>query len=81
MDRLQRLNCTLDYIEKSLASDIEYKKIARLAGCSFSHFHRLFSFLTNVTLAEYIRRRRLTLAASELQNEKTRIIDLALIRI
>lgn len=64
MDSLKNLNAALNYIEQHLADEIDYKEAARLAVCSEYHFKRMFSFLAGVTLSEYIRRRRLTLARS-----------------
>lgn len=75
---LERMNRALSYIEEHLSGDIDYKEVARLSYCSEYHFKRMFSFLAGVTLSEYIRRRRLTLAAFELQNNNTKIIDVAL---
>jgi len=78
MEWLERMNRAMDYIELNLTEDIELGEIARRACCSSHEFQRMFSFITNVTLAEYIRRRRLTLAALELQsNEGKRVIDIA----
>ncbi len=77
MDSLERLNHALRYIEENLENDIDLKAAARLAACSEYHFQRMFSFLSGITLWEYIRRRRLTLAALELNNSSVRIIDLA----
>ena len=78
MDWLERMNAAMDYIEAHLADDISYDEIARIACCSTYHFQRMFPFITGVTLSEYIRRRRLTLAAFELQTEGVRVIDVAL---
>ncbi|HYE83535.1 MAG TPA: AraC family transcriptional regulator [Clostridia bacterium] len=77
MDSLKKMNEALDYIEENLTDDTDFKEVARLACCSEYHFRRMFSFLAGVTLSEYIRRRRLTLAAFELNNSSMRIIDLA----
>ncbi len=77
MDSLKRMNDALNYIEKNLDNDIALKEVARLACCSEYHFQRMFSFLSGITLSEYIRRRRLTVAAFELNNSNIRIIDLA----
>lgn len=77
MDSLIRMNDALSYIEENLDNEIDLKEVARLALCSEYHFHRMFSFLSGITLSEYIRRRRLTLAAFELNNRNIRIIDLA----
>ncbi len=66
MDVLEKLNEALRYIEENLAGEIDYREAARRAACSEYHFRRMFSFLAGVPLSEYIRRRRLTLAAFEL---------------
>jgi len=77
MDSLKEMNEALNYIEENLDGEVDFKKVARLALCSEYHFQRMFSFLAGVSLSEYIRRRRLTLAAFELNNSNIRIIDLA----
>lgn len=77
MDLLAKMNGALNYIEENLTADIDFKEMARLACCSEYHFRRMFSFLAGITLSEYVRRRRLTLAAFELINSNVRIIDLA----
>ncbi|SDY11721.1 AraC family transcriptional regulator [Evansella caseinilytica] len=77
MDLLEKMNDALNYIEENLTSEIDYKEIARLACCSEYHFKRMFSFIAGVALSEYIRRRRLTLAAFELKNSDLRVIDVA----
>lgn len=74
---LENMNRALKYIEDNLTTDIDLKEIARLALCSEYHFRRMFSSLAGVTLSEYIRRRRLTLAAFELGNSNMRILDIA----
>lgn len=77
MDSIKNMNEALSYIEKNLLDEIDLKEVARLALCSEYHFQRMFSFLSGVTLSEYIRRRRLTLAALELNNSNIKVIDLA----
>lgn len=78
MDLLDQMNASLNYIEDNLDSEIDIAAAAKLAYCSSYHFQRMFSFVTGVPLAEYIRRRRLTLAAIELQNNSVKVIDAAL---
>lgn len=78
MDWLKRINGAIDYIEDNLSGDIDYEEIAKLAYCSTYHFQRLFSFITDITLSDYIRRRRLTLAAFDLQNSNVKVIDVAM---
>ncbi|MEC1925796.1 AraC family transcriptional regulator [Bacillus velezensis] len=78
MDSLKRMNSALTYIEENLTNAIDFKEAARLAFCSEYHFKRMFSFLTGISLSEYIRRRRLTLAAFELKDRSVKVIDLAI---
>ncbi len=78
MDTLDNMKNAIDYIENNLEAEIEYTRVAQIALCSQYHFQRMFAFLIGIPLSEYIRRRRLTLAAFELQNSNIKIIDLAL---
>lgn len=78
MDLLTKMNGALNFIEENLTDEIDLKEVARQAYCSEYHFKRMFSFLAGVTLSEYIRRRRLTLAAFEIINTNSKIIDVAI---
>jgi AraC family transcriptional regulator len=78
MDWVKRMNEAIRYIEDHLADEIDYAEAAKVACCSAYHFQRMFSFMAEVSLSEYIRRRRLTLAAFELQNSRIKVVDLAL---
>ena len=78
MDLLKNMNKALAYIEENLEHEIDYKKIASIAHCSEYHFRKMFSFLAGITLAEYIRRRRLTNAGFELSSQNVKVIDIAL---
>lgn len=78
MDTLENMKNAIDYIEDNLDAEIEYIRVAQIALTSQYHFQRMFAFLIGVPLSEYIRRRRLTLAAFDLQNGNEKIIDLAL---
>lgn len=77
MDTLTSMNKALEYIEENLTDELDYSQISKIAFCSEYHFKRMFSFLAGISLSEYIRRRRLTLAAIELKNKNLRIIDIA----
>ena len=77
MEWLDRLNDALNYIEDNLKSEIEYEMAAKIACCSTYHFQRMFSYIAGVPLSEYIRNRRLTMAALDLQNGD-KVIDVAL---
>lgn len=67
MDWHEKMNAAVDYIEDNLTGTIDIWEAARLARCSEYHFRRMFSFIAGVPVSEYIRRRRLTLAAMDLQ--------------
>ncbi len=77
MDWLVKMNSAIDYIEANLKGEIDFDIVAMKACCSSYNFQRMFSFITDITLAEYIRRRRLTQAALELQNSDVKVIDVA----
>lgn len=78
MDLLKNMNGAIKFIEDNLTNEIDFKEVARLAYCSEYHFKRMFSFLAGISLSEYIRRRRLTLAAFELKDNTIKVIDIAI---
>ena len=78
MDWITGLQKAIDYIEGNITEKIDYEEIARLSYSSSFNFQRTFSILTGITLGEYIRNRRLTLAGTELSMSKAKIIDIAL---
>jgi AraC family transcriptional regulator len=71
-------NNVINYIEENLRNDISYEEAAKMMGVSVFHFQRLFSFLTGIPIAEYIRYRRMTLAGFDIQKSNEKIIDIAL---
>jgi AraC family transcriptional regulator len=78
MEWLERLNKSVDYIEQNLGDIISYRQAAQIACCSTYHYQRMFSYIAGIPLSEYIRRRRMTVAAFELQNNDVKVIDVAL---
>ena len=78
MDWITGLQKAIDYIEKHLTEEIDYKKVAAESFSSSYHFQRVFSILCGYTLGEYIRLRRLSLAGAELASGKEKVIDVAL---
>ena len=77
MEWLKHMNDALAYIEDNLDSEISMEKASQLACCSQYHFQRMFSYIIGVPLSEYIRRRRLTKAALDLQ-KGDKVIEVAL---
>ena len=72
-----QLNQVLWYIEAHIDDTINYQKLANILGCSEYTLTRVFTLLTGYSLNEYIRRRRLTLAAADIMNGM-KIIDVAI---
>lgn len=68
---------SIDYIENNLDNDLQIEHVALVACMSKFHFQRMFHMLTGVTVAEYIRKRRLTLAAQELTKKESKVIEVA----
>lgn len=78
MEWLKKLSYAIDYIEDNLDKEISYEEAARIACCSTYYFQRMFTYVAGISLAEYIRRRRMTQAAFELQRSDKRVLDIAL---
>lgn len=76
MGWVEAIQKAIDYIEKHLHEAITIEAVAKQANASVFHFQRTFAILTDISVAEYIRRRRLTLAAQELIASNCKIIDL-----
>jgi len=73
----ERMNQAISWIERHLADEIDWTRAAREANCSHYHFLRMFEVITGITPADYVRRRRLSLAAVELGLGGMKVIDLA----
>lgn len=78
MEWIERLNASLNYIEEHLSEVIEIDDLAQIACCSNYHYQRMFTYIAGIPLSEYLRRRRMSIAAVELQQSEIKIIDLAL---
>ena len=77
MEWIERLNDAIGYIEEHLTDEIDYEKLGRIACCSSYHFQRMFAYMAGVPLSEYIRRRKMSLAAVDLQGRDMKILDVA----
>jgi AraC family transcriptional regulator len=78
MGWVESLQRAIDFMEDHLIDDLSIEDIAKQANVSEFHFQRIFTILTDIPVGEYLRRRRLTLAAQELSHSESRIIDIAL---
>lgn len=74
---IEGIQSAIAYIEDNLTEEITVKDVAEKAYVSEFHFQRIFNVLCGFTVSEYIRKRRLALAAQELSNGDVKVIDVA----
>lgn len=72
---LAKMNDALQYIEENLEGRVDHRRAAEIACASLTRFQRMFTFMTDMTVGDYIRFRKMTLAAEELQKPGARVID------
>ena len=77
MEWIQKMNAAVNYIEEHILEEPDLDKLGKLAGCSAHHFQRIFTYIGGITLTEYIRKRRMSLAAVDLKDENVKVIDVA----
>lgn len=75
---MHQFNQTMDYLEQQLTGEVDMKRFQQLSGYSYPLFSRLFSILADMTLAEYLRNRRLSEAVTDLRESSEKVIDIAL---
>ncbi|WP_080848383.1 AraC family transcriptional regulator [Cytobacillus gottheilii] len=74
---LKRMNEALEYIESNLNDEIDYTVVEKITGTSIYHFRRMFSFLSGMSLGEYVRNRKLSNASFDLQHEGNSVTETA----
>ena len=67
----------LTYIEENLTEELEIRDIAKKAFLSPFYFQRIFGVMCGISVGEYIRGRRLSLAGEELARSDAKVIDIA----
>ena len=77
MDWITGIQRALDYTETHLTDTVDYEAAAREAASSVFHFQRMFTMLCGYPLGDYIRMRRLSLAAEDLMQTGDKVIDIA----
>ncbi len=78
MNWIANMNNALDFIEENIDNNISSEEVAKAAYSSKFHFIRIFYMITGMTLKEYIRERRLSLAAKDIMSTDMKIVDIAL---
>ncbi len=76
MNWIERFNEAIRYLEENLTGEIEYERLGQIACCSAYHFQRMFVSMAGMPLSEYIRKRKMSLAAVDLQGG-AKVIDAA----
>jgi len=77
MEWIKKIQEAIDYVEEGLMTDLDYETIPDRVYMSSYHFHRTFSLLMGMSLTDYIRRRRMSLAGQEVVATDKKVIDLA----
>lgn len=80
MDWNTKLQAIIDYIETHLQrkeEPVSVDEIAKLAGCSYNFFQKVFSYMNGISLSEYIRFRKLTLAGYDLKSTSLKVVDIS----
>ena len=77
-DWIEGFQASIDYIEQNLTKELDVGKIAKKAALSSFYYQRIFGAMCGMTVGEYIRERRMTLAAQELAGSDCKVIDIAL---
>jgi len=78
MEYIQRVQAAIAYAERHLGDELTPEAVAAATGFSLSHFHVIFLAVTGYTVADYLRGRRLSLAAARLVTTRDPIVDIAL---
>lgn len=78
MEWMEAISKAIQYIEEHITEDLSLEMIAEQVNISSFYFQKGFAMLCGLTISEYIRNRRLALAANDLVTGKEKIIDIAL---
>jgi len=78
MEMIAGLNKAIDYIEEHLRGEVDYNEVCKICACSLPKFQQMFSMTCGIPVSEYVRNRRMTIAAHEIVNSDIKILDLAL---
>lgn len=78
MEWIQSINQAINYVEANICEDFVIEDIAKHIYLSSFHFQRVFRLLTGMTISEYVRNRRLSLAGCEFSQKDVKVIDVAI---
>jgi len=78
VDFLKRMTEVIDYIEEHITENFDLNDVAKIVCCNVYQFSRIFTYVVGISITEYLRNRRLSIAALELQSGNVKVIDVAL---
>ncbi|MET7970128.1 AraC family transcriptional regulator [Micromonospora sp. NPDC005305] len=74
---ISALNRLVDFVEEHLTEDFDVVGLARTLGTTEYHLRRMFSSLAGMPLSEYVRRRRMTVAAADVVRGRDDLLSIA----
>ncbi|MER5268014.1 AraC family transcriptional regulator [Actinosynnema sp. NPDC002837] len=74
---ISALNRLVDLVEEHLGEELDVDGLARRLGTTGYHLRRMFSSLAGMPLSEYVRRRRMTVAAADVVRGEGDLLDIA----
>lgn len=80
MEWTEKLQQIIEYVEVHLQRDeepVDPDEVARMAGCSYGFFQKVFSYMNGISFADYIRARKLTLAGYDIKSSQMKVIDIS----
>lgn len=80
MEWNEKLQIIIDYVENHLQrkeEPVNTDKIAQIAGCSYSFFQKVFSYMNGISFADYVRARKMTLAGYDLKSTDLKVVDIS----
>lgn len=80
MEWNEKLQIIIDYVEHHLQrieEPVREEDIAKIAGCSFGFFQKVFSYMQGISFAEYVRYRKMTLAGYDLKSTKLKVVEIS----
>ncbi len=78
MELLESMNSVIEYVESHICDDITSEDIEKIVSHRIVDFNKVFLAITNLTINDYIRKRRLTLAAQDLIKSDMTVLECAL---
>lgn len=75
---IKEMQSAIGFIEDRLTEELNIEDIANSANSLSANFQRIFSIVTGMTVGDYIRSRRLSLAGNEFVKSDVKVLDIAL---